>query len=120
MRSWLAASATVAGAAGAPLPLKLTVNSHDGSFDISINGQHWVSGSEHRVGPLSNSGGDLILAGTEQSQGQDELGAYTATTLNWAAKANQSEILMQASFREYVDDAGMIVFEQFFPKEIDL
>jgi hypothetical protein len=106
--------------AGSPLPLKLTVNHDDGSYAVSLDGKKWVSGSEHRVGSLSNSGGDLVLVGTDQSEGKDEFGKYSATTLNWAAKADQSEILMHASFREYADDAGMIVFEQLFPKEIDL
>jgi len=120
MRSWAAASAIAVGAADVPLPLKVAVNLEDGSFDVTLDGQQWLSGSEHRVGSLSNSGGDLVLVGTDQSEGDDELGKYTATTLKWADKADQTEILMHASFREYVGDSGMIVFEQFFPKDVDL
>ena len=53
--------------------LGLIVND-DATFDITLDGQPWLSGGEVRVGPLSSSAGTLVLAsGARPSTGTDAL-----------------------------------------------
>ena len=86
-----------------------------GRFDIKLDGKPWLSGAETSVGAASASSGGLhAVGGPAASTGTDVLGSFKATTLKWAKKGS-SAVLMEASFKEYPEDPGMIVFEQHFP-----
>lgn len=99
--------------------LHLIVND-DATFDITLDGQPWLSGGEVRVGALSSSAGTLVLAsGARPSTGTDALGAYNATTFAWASKHGSAPLLL-TSFRTYGADAGVVTFEQRFPLALNL
>lgn len=59
-----------------------------------------------------------LLGAPTTSSGTDPFGTFQATTTTWGS-ANSSGTLMEATFRTYDGDAGMIVFEQKFPNKID-
>jgi len=99
--------------------LKLDVNTITGAFTISVGGNGWLSGDEYRVGAMSATNGDLRILGSSKSHGTDPLGPYTATTLDWVSNAMPGTTLY-TTFREYEQDAGIIVFEQLFPQELNL
>eukprot|EP01051_Picozoa_sp_SAG22_P012094 SAG22_NODE_1228_length_5083_cov_2.820425_2_plen_779_part_00 len=106
-----------AAAAAATPALDLSV-SKDGSFVIAMDGAPWLKGGEVQAGGLSSSAGTLVPSGAPaKTTGTDKLGAYSATTLQWAKKgAPQSAgALMTTSFRTYAADPSTIVFEQLFP-----
>ena len=90
-----------------------------GRFDIKLDGKPWLSGAETSVGAASASSGGLHAIGAPAaSTGTDVLGSFKATTLKWAKKGS-SAVLMEASFKEYPEDPGMIVFEQHFPTGLE-
>lgn len=90
-----------------------------GAFTISFNGNKWLTGSEVQVAGFSSVKGSLVPVGSPRTTiGVDPLGTYNATTLQWASKANTSIILLHTSFRTYLSDPGMIVFEQEFPNQM--
>jgi hypothetical protein len=98
--------------------LSYTVDKN-GKFSIDFNGKQWLSGNEVQVAGLSSSKGQLVPMGTPQTTlGVDPLGAYNATTLQWASQTKPTQVLIATSFRTYVSDPGMLVFEQYFPVEV--
>lgn len=117
----LSSVCTLATAAAADVALKLTVED-SGHFVIDV-GSHgsWLAGSEYQVNGLSSSAGTLAVSGPPaKSSGTDQLGAYHATTLAWAKVGGSDDVIMRTAFRTYPEDAGLITFEQSFPKDIHL
>ena len=99
--------------------LGLSVDTTDGSFAITHDGNAWLTGGEVVVGGLAASAGELVVASSGTSNGKDALGAYSATTLKWAdAKDAEGTVMMETSFRTYAADASAIVFEQSFPRAL--
>lgn len=87
-------------------------------FAVHLEGRPWLHGGPVRVGSLASDGAGLQMARRVNGQGQDELGHYQAVTLVWAGMDGKE--LMHTSFRTYSQDAGLIVFEQYFPEEVQL
>lgn len=114
-----AVGASVAVTLGEQLDVK--IDSTTGSFKITLGGSSWLSGgSEYRVGSKSLSEGSLALIGSSESEGSDVHGAYTSTALKWAAVGDEKKVLMETRFRKYTLDSGLVVFEQYFPAELDM
>eukprot|EP00930_Biecheleria_cincta_P043057 TRINITY_DN29601_c0_g1_i1.p1 TRINITY_DN29601_c0_g1~~TRINITY_DN29601_c0_g1_i1.p1 ORF type:complete len:738 (-),score=113.50 TRINITY_DN29601_c0_g1_i1:156-2369(-) len=97
--------------------LSLNFNKDDG-FAVLLDGQAWLQGGPVRVGSLASGGAGLRTAKRVSGQGHDELGHYETVTLVWADKDGNEVI--HTSFRTYPQDAGMIVFEQYFPQDVHL
>ena len=107
-------AASTTGAAATTRGLALTVDRATGAFSVAVDagdllfaGSGYEFTSENRT--ARSSDGSLVLGSATTGAGADASGAYVSTTLVWAAGAFVTE------FREY-RDAGMIVFEQRFPK----
>mmetsp|Transcript_37439 Transcript_37439/g.79411 ORF Transcript_37439/g.79411 Transcript_37439/m.79411 type:complete len:754 (-) Transcript_37439:67-2328(-) len=100
--------------------LDLLVETGDGAFTVTLDEKPWLVGNDYRVGALSSAEGSLHLLSTTLGSGKDEFGDYDAITLDWGAQAKDKDSLMQTTFRRYPKDRSMFVFEQYFPKTLNL
>ena len=90
---------------------------NSGHFSVSLDGKKLFEGAEVVLGDKTASSGSLIPVGEAQKgSGEDALGKFESVTLKWAEVA--STIAMHTSFRKYSGDGGMLVFEQFFPRDV--
>jgi len=65
-------------------------------------------------------GDALTLTGKKQGKGQDAFGGYTYETFVWSNTSFRERPLMETTFRRYVADSGMLIFEQHFPETVEL
>ena len=88
-----------------------------GSFTIKLDGKKLFEGEEVILGDKCASNGSLKpVGGVEKTTGEDELGTYTAQVVRWAGDGNATA--MHTAFRQYTHDSNMVVFEQFFPRDL--
>ena len=113
-------AAAVATSAGAQR-LELSI-AKAGSFAISMDGRPWLRGGETQAGGLSSSAlareEKLLPSAPIRSDGEDELGHYNRTSIEWRGVGN-GRAIMTTSFRTYTSDPSTIVFEQLFPAGLD-
>ena len=118
--STLGVAEPAAQSRGIEASLSLTVETN-GGFTIVHDGRTWLAGGDYRVNGLSSSAGTLaLLSPPTTSGGSDPLGRFKATTLVWGDPNAGDRALMHTTFRTYPSDPAVIVFEQFFPHEINL
>ncbi|KAL1511081.1 hypothetical protein AB1Y20_005904 [Prymnesium parvum] len=106
-------------APAAAATLKLAVAS-DASFTIEFDGTLWLSGAEVALAALSSRAGTLFPLGAPRAgSGRDALGAFDSTAVEWGERSS-NRTLMRTTFRTYPSDPATIVFEQYFPSEVNL
>lgn len=113
------AATTQIASAASPPPLTVTVAA-DGAYALSTSDGWKLAGAPVRVRVdgswLSAADGSLILVGAPSTWGGgDTWGAFTATTLSWAASSAPSTIVYGTSFLTYAD-APAVVFRGAYPR----
>ena len=105
----------------------LEVNTTSGAFQINLDGNPFLAGSEVMANFLSASAGELVQsAPASTSSGTDAFGEFQATTFSWKSASTRratsadDDTLMTTTFKTYSSDEGLIVFEQHFPNEINV
>ena len=91
-----------------------------GSYALSAPGGWQLSGAPVRVRIngtwWSAADGSLILVGAPSTwAGDDAWGAFTATTLSWAASTMPATVVFESSFLSYAD-APAIIFRGTYPR----
>lgn len=90
-----------------------------GTFNVTLGGKPWLNGGEVRVGSYcsSCSGANTLERPKPPvtSKAADELGEYEATTFTWVGHSGGP--MIETTFKHYAD---AIIFEQSFPKGVDL
>ena len=89
----------------------------DGSFELIVNGEKWMSGSEAALQSAgswrSNTAGSLKQLGKAQVyEGVDTTGSFNATQVTWAVGASGKTWI--TTIRAY-SNVNAVVFQQQFP-----
>ena len=105
-----------------PATLDLTFPNGDAStFEITLDGQKWLSGSEVIVDGRSFTAKTLVPVRQVNSTGVDQFGAFNETAVSWAHAVTHGPppaTVMIASYKTYPADPSIIVFSQSFTNPI--
>jgi hypothetical protein len=99
--------------------LDLSLSADGESFKIAVDGVEWLSGGGAVVDGSSSTDKTLVTVGAPVSaSGSDKFGAYESTAVTWARSSAPTSAVMVATYKTYLGDAGMIVFNQAFPQTL--